>query len=209
MNIVRLAVTTSTQDIARTMAAGTVVVADQQTAGRGRQNRRWEAPPGTALLASFVLPARALATLAAGVAAADACGPAVRLKWPNDLLLDGRKLAGILAERRGDSCVLGIGVNLSWAPAGAARLKVPREELLARLIAQLSRWFAAADPEILAAWRARSSTLGEMVRVELVDGVVEGVAGDIDADGALIVAGRRVVAGDVIHLASKTPPSHA
>ncbi|MGI8564424.1 MAG: biotin--[acetyl-CoA-carboxylase] ligase [Candidatus Dormibacter sp.] len=205
MNIVRLSRTTSTQDVARGMALGTVVVTDEQTLGRGRRDRRWEAPPGTALLASFVLPARSLASLAAGVAAASACGPEVRLKWPNDLLLQGRKLAGILAERRGDHCVVGVGVNLSWAPPGAARLDVSRDDLLQELISQLPRWFAATDAAVLEAWRARSDTLGEMVRVELAEGAVEGVAEAIDADGALIVAGRRIVAGDVVHLRPRSP----
>ncbi|MBJ7603471.1 MAG: biotin--[acetyl-CoA-carboxylase] ligase [Candidatus Dormibacteraeota bacterium] len=205
MTILRLSRTTSTQDVARDLAVGTVVVTDEQTVGRGRRDRRWEAPPGTALLASFVLPAHSLASLAAGVATAVACGPEVRLKWPNDLLAQGRKLAGILVERRGDHCVVGVGVNLSWAPPDAARLGASRDELLQELISQLSRWFEATDAVVLQAWRARSATLGEMVRVELTDGVLEGVAEDIDADGALIVAGRRIVAGDVVHLRPTSP----
>src|SRR5207237_2790007 len=118
VRIVRLASTPSTQDVARDLPVGTAVVADFQTAGRGRLRRVWEAPPGTALLASFVMPARPLASLAAGVAAAHACGPSARLKWPNDVLLHGAKLAGILAERLADRVVLGIGVNLTAAPPG-------------------------------------------------------------------------------------------
>jgi len=117
VKIVRLASTPSTQEVARGLPLGSAVVADHQTAGRGRLGRTWEAPPGTALLASFVLPARPLASLAAGVAAAHACGPASRLKWPNDVLLGGAKLAGLLAELHGDRVIVGIGINLSWAPA--------------------------------------------------------------------------------------------
>ena len=92
---------TSTQEVARDLPLGSVVVAEHQTAGRGRLDRRWEAPPGTALLASFVLEPRALLSLAAGVAAAEACGGRVRLKWPNDLMLGERKLGGILVEVSG------------------------------------------------------------------------------------------------------------
>jgi len=95
-----------------------VVVAEHQTAGRGRLGRRWEAPPGCALLASWVMPAHDLAPFAAGVAAAGACGGAVRLKWPNDLLLDGRKLGGIPGRADGHKCVVGTGINLRWGAAG-------------------------------------------------------------------------------------------
>lgn len=206
MGTIRLASTPSTQDIARGLPVGSVVVADQQTAGRGRLGRRWEAPPGSALLASFVLPARPLASLAAGVAAALACGGEVRLKWPNDLLLDGRKLGGILVEQRGQRCVVGIGVNLSWAPPGAGRLEADRDRLLDRLGQELERWFAAGDVEILAAWRTRSDTLGRRVRVELPGETFEGRALGVGPDGSLLVDGRAVTAGDVIHLRDAVPP---
>ncbi|MDQ6743619.1 MAG: biotin--[acetyl-CoA-carboxylase] ligase [Candidatus Dormibacteraeota bacterium] len=206
MRLIRLASTPSTQDAARGLPLGSVVVADQQTAGRGRLGRRWDAPPGSALLASFVLPSRPLASLAAGVAAAVACGESVRLKWPNDLLIDGRKLAGILVEQRGGRCVVGIGVNLTWAPPGAGRLEADRDRLLERLKAELERWFAADDFEVLAAWRARSDTLGRRVRVELPGETFEGWAEDVAEDGSLLVDGRAVTAGDVIHLRAAGSP---
>jgi BirA family biotin operon repressor/biotin-[acetyl-CoA-carboxylase] ligase len=206
MRLIRLASTPSTQDAARGLPLGSVVVADQQTAGRGRLGRRWDAPPGSALLASFVLPSRPLASLAAGVAAAVACGESVRLKWPNDLLVDGRKLAGILVEQRGGRCVVGIGVNLTWAPPGAGRLEADRDRLLERLKAELERWFAADDPEVLAAWRTRSDTLGRRVRVELPGETFEGWAEDVAEDGSLLVDGRAVTAGDVIHLRAAGSP---
>ena len=206
MRVIRLATTPSTQDAAGDLPQGTVVVADQQTDGRGRLGRRWEAPAGTALLASFVLPARPLASLAAGVAAAEACGERVRLKWPNDLLLEGRKLGGILVERRGERCLVGVGINLSWAPPGAARLEAEREELLQRLAAGLERWFSAADAEILAAWRRRADTLGRRVRVELPGESFEGTAEELADDGSLVVDGRPVAAGDVIHLRGAGSP---
>jgi BirA family biotin operon repressor/biotin-[acetyl-CoA-carboxylase] ligase len=206
MRLIRLASTPSTQDAARGLPLGSVVVADQQTAGRGRLGRRWDAPPGSALLASFVLPSRPLASLAAGVAAAVACGESVRLKWPNDLLVDGRKLAGILVEQRGGRCVVGIGVNLTWAPPGAGRLEADRDRLLERLKAELERWFTADDSEVLAAWRTRSDTLGRRVRVELPGETFEGWAEDVAEDGSLLVGGRAVTAGDVIHLRAAGSP---
>jgi BirA family biotin operon repressor/biotin-[acetyl-CoA-carboxylase] ligase len=206
MRLIRLASTPSTQDAARGLPLGSVVVADQQTAGRGRLGRRWDAPPGSALLASFVLPSRPLASLAAGVAAAVACGESVRLKWPNDLLVDGRKLAGILVEQRGGRCVVGIGVNLTWAPPGAGRLEADRDRLLERLKAELERWFAADDSEVLAAWRTWSDTLGRRVRVELPGETFEGWAEDVAEDGSLLVGGRAVTAGDVIHLRAAGSP---
>jgi BirA family biotin operon repressor/biotin-[acetyl-CoA-carboxylase] ligase len=201
MQVVRVDSVPSTQDLARPLPVGTVVVAEHQTAGRGRLDRRWAGPPGSALLASWVLPAHPLAPLAAGVACAQACGERVRLKWPNDLLLDGRKLGGILVERTDDRCIVGTGINLSWAPPDAAMLVgVGRDDLLERLAERLETWFAAPAAEALAAWRSRADTLGRRVRVELPDGSFEGVAEDIEPDGSLLVAGRVVAAGDVIHL---------
>jgi BirA family transcriptional regulator, biotin operon repressor / biotin---[acetyl-CoA-carboxylase] ligase len=205
MEIVRVGSVASTQELARSHPIGTVVVADHQELGRGRLGRRWEAPPGTALLASFVMPFHPLAPLVAGVAAAAASGPQVRLKWPNDLLLEGRKLGGILVEASGERCVVGIGINLSWAPPGAALLGTERELLLARLVAELEGWWVVAAAEVLAAWRARSDTLGRRVRVELGAEAFEGVAEDIAEDGSLVVGGRSVAAGDVTHLRAVEP----
>jgi BirA family transcriptional regulator, biotin operon repressor / biotin---[acetyl-CoA-carboxylase] ligase len=183
-------------------------VTDYQTAGRGRLTRRWEAPPQTALLASWVLPTRPLALFAAGVATAESCGAAVRLKWPNDLLLGEAKLGGMLAEQRRDRCVVGIGINLHWAPPGGARLGVDRDLLLDIVSERLEHWFGAPDEEILTAWRRRADTIGRAVRVQLADEVFEGVAEGIASDGALLVGGRRVATGDVIHLRPGSPPAN-
>ena len=191
---------TSTQDAARNLPIGSVVVASHQTAGKGRLSRRWEAPPGTALLASFVLAPHPLLSLAAGVAAAESCGPDVRLKWPNDLLLDGRKLGGILVEMSATRALVGVGINLKWAPPGAARLDVPRDELMSRLTPALRRWCSGAPADVVRRWRDLSSTLGRRVRVELPGQTLEGIAEDIDEQGSLIVDGIAVSAGDVIHL---------
>jgi BirA family biotin operon repressor/biotin-[acetyl-CoA-carboxylase] ligase len=192
----------STQDVARDLALGSVVVADHQTAGRGRLEHRWEAPPGTALLASFVLAPNPLLSLAAGVAAAEACGQDVRLKWPNDLLLGGRKVGGILVEATPAKAVCGIGINLTWAPEGGAILNQPRDRLLDRLRKALERWSSAAPEQVVTRWRELSDTIGRRVRVQLPDRSFEGVAQDINEHGELLVDGVVVSAGSVTHLAS-------
>ena len=179
------------------MPLGSVVVADHQTAGRGRIGRSWEAPPGSGLFVTFVLEPSPIVVFAAGVAAAEACGRGVQLKWPNDLVLDDRKLGGILAEIRNDHALVGIGINLSWAPEGAAQLDDDRDALLARLMPLMASW-AEAEPElVMERWRELSWTLGQTVRVELGGEVIEGLAEDVAGDGALLVGGRRVIAGDV------------
>ena len=144
--VIHLESVASTQDVARDLPLGSIVVADHQSAGRGRLEHRWEAPSGTALLVSFVLPSNPLLSLAAGVAAAEACDHGVRLKWPNDLLLDGRKVGGILVEVTATKAVCGIGINLTWAPEGGATLNQPRDWLLERLRIALARWIFIAPP---------------------------------------------------------------
>ena len=193
---------TSTQDVARDLPIGSVVIADHQSAGRGRLEHRWEAPPGTALLISFVLAPNRLLSLAAGVAAAEACEPGVRLKWPNDLLLGGRKVGGILVESTPAKAICGIGINLTWAPEGAARLDLPRGRVLRRLLPSVVRWSSASPDAVLARWRELSDTLGRRVRVGLPGRSFEGIAQDIDSDGALIVDGAPVSAGSLTHLSS-------
>ena len=141
-----------------------------------------------------------LLSLAAGVACAEACGPEIRLKWPNDLLLGGRKVGGILVESSPARAVCGIGINLTWAPQGAAQLDQPRDELLARLRPLMDRWSSAPPDDVVARWRELSATLGRRVRVELPGEVFEGMAEDISSTGALIVDGRAVTAGSITHL---------
>ncbi len=193
------------------MPIGSVVVADHQTAGRGRLDRRWESPPGTALLVSFVLRPNPVLSLAAGVAAADACGAGVRLKWPNDLLLDGAKVGGILIEVTPATAICGIevtpataicgiGINLTWAPPDAAKLNQDRDLLLDRLRFELDRWTAADLEKVLTEWRTLSETLGRRVRVDQGTKIVEGRAEDIGPGGELIVDGIAVTFGSVTHL---------
>jgi BirA family biotin operon repressor/biotin-[acetyl-CoA-carboxylase] ligase len=191
----------STQDVARPLPLGSIVVADHQTAGRGRLDRRWESPPGTALLVSFVLRPNPLLSLAAGVAAAQACGGGVRLKWPNDLLLNGGKVGGILVEVTSRAtAICGIGINLTWAPPGAATLNQDRDALLERLRVELDRWASADLEDVLTLWRGLSDTLGRRVRVDQGQQVIEGTAEDIGPGGELIVDGIRVTFGSVTHL---------
>jgi BirA family transcriptional regulator, biotin operon repressor / biotin---[acetyl-CoA-carboxylase] ligase len=191
---------TSTQDVARPLPLGSIVVADHQTAGRGRLDRRWESPPGTALLVSFVLRPNPVLSLAAGVAAAQACGGGVRLKWPNDLLLNGAKVGGILVEVTPTTAICGIGINLAWAPPGAAKLKQDRDVLLDRLRVELDRWASADLEDVLTFWRMLSDTLGKRVRVDQGKRVFEGMAEDIGPGGELIVDGIPVTFGSVTHL---------
>jgi BirA family transcriptional regulator, biotin operon repressor / biotin---[acetyl-CoA-carboxylase] ligase len=192
----RLGSVTSTQEVARTMPVGSIVVADHQTAGRGRLERRWESRRGSALLVSFVLEPNPVLSLAAGVAAAEACGADVRLKWPNDLLLQGKKLGGILVETTPDRAICGIGINLTWAPVGAAKLEQPRDEVLDRLRTKIEAWTSAPSEAVLRRWRELSATLGRRIRIDSTEGIAE----DIGAHGELIVDGRPFVAGSVTHL---------
>jgi BirA family biotin operon repressor/biotin-[acetyl-CoA-carboxylase] ligase len=200
LNVVRLGSVTSTQDVARELSVGSIVVADHQTAGRGRLDRHWEAPPRTALLVSFVLERSPLLSLAAGVAAALACGPSVRLKWPNDLLVDERKLGGILVETTADRAICGIGINLTWAPGGAAMLDQPRDMVLERLMAAMGEWVGAPPEQILTRWRELSATLGRRVRIHVGSKSTDGLAEDLGPHGELIVDGFAFVAGSVTHL---------
>jgi BirA family biotin operon repressor/biotin-[acetyl-CoA-carboxylase] ligase len=190
----------STQDLARDLPIGSIVLADHQSAGRGRHDHRWEAPDGAALLVSFVLPTNPLLSLAAGVAAAEACGTHVRLKWPNDLLLDGKKLGGILVEATPDKAICGIGINLTWAPEGAAKLDQRRDELLTRLRESIGTWSTAPSDAVIARWRELSATLGRRVRLTLPNESVEGAAEDISPRGELIIDGAAYSAGTLTHL---------
>ncbi len=213
--------------------AGLVAVADFQTEGRGRLGRRWEAPPGSALLASVLLrPVLAaedlpLCASAVGLAAAEVCvarGVAVGLKWPNDLVVEDRKLAGVLAEAAGSdpdgthAVVVGIGMNLtgtgppgvsatSLAEAGAT--DVGRDSVLEALLSALAPRVRALGREagrrrLAAEQRERCVTLGRPVRVERADGPVEGLAVDLRRPGVLVVETGsgpvEVTTADVIHL---------
>lgn len=173
----------STNEQARRLAEagaphGTLVTADAQSAGRGRQGRTWVAPAGRAILCSLVIraPSRLL-PLSAGVAMAELIGPAAKVKWPNDVLVDGRKVAGILVEGRPQErwAALGMGINaalqaedlpaeLRGRAAGLGLSKKELEPMLARLLAALERWIEAPEDAVLAALRARDALYGQSVR---------------------------------------------
>jgi BirA family biotin operon repressor/biotin-[acetyl-CoA-carboxylase] ligase len=236
-DIRRLAETGSTNADALAFARdgapeGIVVVADHQTAGRGRLGRTWEAPPGASLLTTVLLRPRAadvdlvLPAVATAMAAAVATctGVEPRVKWPNDLTVDDRKLAGVLAEAAwsGDDVAVcaGIGVNCNW-PADVPRdlretmtalnhltgEPVDREALLAAFLDELGHRYERLDrPALLAEWRSRSATLGRRVRVEAGGEVVEGVAEDITDAWHLRIGERSFAVGDVTHLRHASPP---
>jgi BirA family transcriptional regulator, biotin operon repressor / biotin---[acetyl-CoA-carboxylase] ligase len=205
---------------------GLVAVSDYQTAGRGRRDRSWVAPPGASLLVSVLLrpslpPERTpLVAMACGIALADAVarvgGFTPGLKWPNDLVVRDRKLAGILAEADANAVVVGAGVNVNWrdfppelgATATACNLEagrpVDRRALLDSFLEELDDRYPDLVG-VVAEYRARLATLGRRVRVERSDGDVVGRAvgvgdaGEIRIerdDGALV----DVHVGDVIHL---------
>ena len=194
----------------------TVLAARHQTAGRGRLDRRWDAPPGANLLVSLlftdVTGVPHVLTQRVGVAAAIACervaGVRPVLKWPNDLLVTNRKLAGVLAQVAfsGDrqAVVVGIGVNVGWAPDDAARLGDGIDPL--DLLDALLRAYDELPDDIGPEYRTRLGTIGRTVRVELPDdAVIIGRALDVEPDGQLVVLDEcgithRIGVGDVVHL---------
>lgn len=213
------------RDLAAEGASDVVVLADEQTGGRGRLNREWSSPSGGVWL-SIVLrpdlpPARVpVVTLAAAIAITDAAreaGVDAEIKWPNDVLVGDRKLAGILTEMEGEAdrvswVIPGLGINANVdaeeLPEGATSIQsevgaIERRLFVQRLLERFDE--LRTDPEaVLDAWRERASTLGRDVRVETADGVVEGEAVDVELPGTLLVETDdgvvRVHAGDCEHL---------
>ena len=211
--------TDSTNTRARELAAagaphGTVVTADEQTAGRGRQGRTWTAPAGKALLYSAVVrpltERHGMLPLAVPLAvceAAEALAPGAecRVKWPNDVHLEGRKLAGILIEARPQDgwAVIGVGLNLDISPDEfppdlrdtATSLLVPSASLAADVLSRrLDEWVEAEPETVLAAWRERDALRGREVEWDGGSGVADGV----DGRGYLVVvtaSGERLALG--------------
>jgi BirA family biotin operon repressor/biotin-[acetyl-CoA-carboxylase] ligase len=204
---------------------GTVVWARRQTGGRGRRGRVWASEPGN-LYSSTILrpdcPAARASELGfvAGLAVADLVpvGRDVRLKWPNDVLVDGGKIAGILPESsiadggRAEHVVLGIGVNVGFAPQlpdarySAAMLGGTVEAALEGLAAGLARWMAVWRQQgfetVRAAWMAKAGPLGAAVDVRLGEELVQGRFAGLDRDGALLLetkdGPRRIVSGEIL-----------
>jgi BirA family transcriptional regulator, biotin operon repressor / biotin---[acetyl-CoA-carboxylase] ligase len=209
-----------------------VLLAEAQEHGRGRHSRTWVSPPRAQLSMSLLvrLPGIDPATLGwlpllTGVAVVDAlragAGVDANLKWPNDVLIDGRKVAGILAEVAaggGPTIVIGVGLNVSL---GEAELPVPhatsltlagaavtdRTELVLSLLTEFARRFTAwrdahwVTTDLIVAYRKRCSTIGAQVRAELPGGrTLTGTAIDIDAAGRLLIGDQAISAADVTHL---------
>jgi BirA family biotin operon repressor/biotin-[acetyl-CoA-carboxylase] ligase len=210
--------TGSTNERARELAAGgaphgTLVTAGEQTSGRGRQGRAWVAPPDSGVLMSVVLRRfNALLPLAAAVAVCEALPVPALVKWPNDVWIEGRKVAGILVEGRPLEgwAVLGIGVNVGGSElpvelrdvATSLRLagsNISNEEMLGSLLAGLDRWLETPAPEVLAAWRSLDALLGAEVRWAGESGRAAGV----NEAGALLIdtaSGRVALDAGEVHL---------
>lgn len=193
--------------------SGAVVVADEQTQGRGRLGRGWYAPPGTAIMLSVILrpPADAVGrmTMLGAVVVCELIerlgASDVSIKWPNDVRLNGRKVCGILPEAAwsGDELlgvVLGIGLNvrIDFTDTPFAETAISIEPALGRSVTRLSlvmalltllqRWERhAASDNLFQAWKRRLSMLGSRVTVNAPDGAVTGTAEDVDATGALLL----------------------
>lgn len=239
--VLHLTSVSSTMDAARREAEdgaphGLIVVADEQTSGQGRRGRRWVSPPGNLYVTIVLRPetwnVRALAMiapLAACEAIDDLTAVRSRIKWPNDVLIEGRKVAGILIDVHlaGDGvdyALVGIGINIALDPSRHEEIrdvatslatefggKVSRERLLAALLNRFERFYldAGRDDSIFESWLGRLETLGRQVRIQFEDRVDEGIAEDVDLDGNLLL--RRtdgsvipVSAGDVTLAAEET-----
>lgn len=219
-------------------AEGEIVIAEAQTQGRGRLGRRWESPPLANLYLSIILrptlsPAHApQITLMAAVALAETVAPLIpqapTIKWPNDILVNGKKLAGVLTEAacasdRIEHVILGIGVNVNYrvdsmpaeirqratSMADLTGKSIDRESVLLRLIQAIDRCYGELEENGFEAlrprWEAHFALRGRRVRVELLDAVLIGRAHGIDRDGALVLEDERgelqnIYAGDVIPL---------
>jgi BirA family biotin operon repressor/biotin-[acetyl-CoA-carboxylase] ligase len=232
---------TLAMDLARNGAVdGTVVIAETQTGGKGRLGRTWTSPAGNLYISVILRPAvpitkAPLITLMGAVAVASAirrqCGVPAGIKWPNDILLSGKKVSGLLTEMSAEPdriryIVLGIGVNanmdsgalqpdvrrMSTTLAAAMRKPVDRTALLRTLLAELDLWhhrFLKGDADVLAAWNKLNVTLGHRVAVSGGGATLEGLARSVDAEGRLILrlddgTLRQVAAGDVTIVKGKS-----
>jgi len=224
---------TSTFDIARDLARegapdGTMVWALEQTGGRGRRGRGWHSPPGNLYTSTILRPDKPIAeaatlTFVASLAAADtaAATPGVtgdiRVKWPNDALIDGRKFVGILLETEGDALIIGVGINVLHHPEDAERpatslfdagavmpeVSTTLERWSAALAARYSSWKTDGFAPTREAWLARAVGVGGEIVVRAPTWEARGVFAGLDTDGVLLLeplgggASRRISAGDV------------
>ena len=218
--------------LARAGAGEQVLITDLQTAGKGRRDRVWQAPSQSGVLMSVLLrnvePMDGFWFVGAVALAASQAIDALtitpcRLKWPNDVMLgeagEERKVAGVLAQLLDDVAVVGIGINANWpddvppemSDRGTAvnrhridRTFCDRSALAADILGRVIGHLELGRDELRAVWKAHCSTLGQLVRLELDDGEIVGIATDIAGDGALQIEKDGVVSthqvGDVVHL---------
>lgn len=208
---------------------GSLVITDHQTRGKGRLNRGWFDPPGSCILLSLILRPKLrpsdlpLISLGAGVAlcrALDARGLRVRLKWPNDVMIGPKKVAGILSEVHGSAVILGVGVNVNVErfPADFAGLATSlcleaghsfdRLELLEAFLGSFQPIYSSLPGGLGDAYRPWCETLGRWVRVELPERSVQGRAMDIDRWGGLVIEGGEILrAGDVVQVRAAERPA--
>lgn len=182
-----------------------MVQADEQTAGKGRKNRSWESPPG-GLYFSICTGQGPLLPLKGSIAVAevlDELGVSPKLKWPNDVLVEGKKVCGILVESLEKKAVVGIGLNVESAPlidstclSDLIEGTVQKEDLMKDII----RRFYGQD-SVLEAYKRYCSTIGKRVKISTASGEIVGAAVDIDGRGRLVLeGGEKVLSGDVVHL---------
>jgi len=224
----------STNDVAKRRAGkgakeGTVIIAEEQTAGRGRIKRRWLSPPGSIALSIILYPPLdylpsliMVASLAVAHSIEQVTGMKAQVKWPNDVLINGKKVCGILVESdvRGDKvdyAVIGIGINVNLEVSGFPRItpvptslshelgrEVSRRALVQSLLAQVEKLYLAladGDP-VFKQWRDRLVTLGKKVKVSSGETNCKGVAESVAPDGSLLLRQPdgsllKIVAGDV------------
>ncbi len=229
----------STMDIAFDLGIkgeeeGTLILSEGQNRGRGRMSRSWVSPKGKGVYLSLILRPRLLPneapklTLLAGVAVSEAIrkitGLAALIKWPNDILIEERKVGGILTELSAEIdkvkfAVLGIGINVNtkraFLPAGASSLKeelggmVSRTELVKQILKEIEAYYLLFGRQGFAPiawqWKQLSSTIGKRIKVASRKNIIEGEAVDIDNDGALLIRKdsgfiARVISGDVVRV---------
>lgn len=207
-------------DLADTTAEGVVILADNQTSGKGRLGRTWWSPPGQNIAMSILLKPRiapsevTLLTVMSAVACADAIrkttGLSAAIKWPNDLMVSGRKIGGILtelrvADKRITRAVVGIGINVNSdraqlpeeirETATSVRIEtgsaIAREELISGVLNEVDRRYeilrCGEKPVLLEEWKSLSSTLGKKVSVVIGDRILHGDAESIDDEGRLVL----------------------
>ena len=220
----------STNDIARSMAAvgaphATVIHADEQNAGRGRRSHTWFSPLGNLYLSVLLRTGQALhrnieLSFLTALAVADTVEQLLPhtnkalLKWPNDILVHGAKISGVLLEQADDVTIIGIGLNISQAPAntayktttivangGTASVTAAREILLHSLDLHLATWREAGFPPVRDQWLSRSYSIGTVLQVNQQGETISGAFGGLDRGGALLLdtalGRRRIFAGDI------------